>query len=450
ILLTADGIPKLTDFGLAKADSRDHTMTMAGAVLGTLDFMPPEQRQDTALTDHRSDLWSLAATLYQMVTGESPRVIDLDDVPQELRLALSRALKMKPDVRYQTAPEFRDALLGCLRSPATDVATPFADSPVAEVTVESVAGRCPKCQSQNESSRSFCRGCGKSLRVSCVSCSADIPIWENFCGACGGNQKELIATQSAEEKSRAAAMSAPQITNSIGMKFTLIPSGTFEMGERQTHTVTLTQPFYLGIYAVTDEQYSQVMSRNPSRFKGPQNPVESVSWDDAVEFCRKLSVSPTEKTADRVYRLPTEAEWEYACRAGTTTKYSFGGDESQLGEYAWLEDNSMFPKPGGFWSNLLTPSIKHHHPVGGKKPNPWGLYDMHGNVWEWCSDWYGNYPSGTTTDTTGPAQGSFRVFRGGSWSDAAEFCRSAFRSRSKPSRRLSDLGFRVACVPSGQ
>jgi formylglycine-generating enzyme required for sulfatase activity len=152
-----------------------------------------------------------------------------------------------------------------------------------------------------------------------------------------------------------------------------------------------------------------------------------VSWDDAVEFCRKLSALPAEKAAGYVYRLPTEAEWEYACRAGTRTKYSFGDDESELGDYAWHASNS---------GNTT-------HPVGGKKPNPCGLYDMHGNVWEWCQDWHGDYPSGAVTDPTGPSSGSYRVLRGGSWNYFSEDCRSAYRYWYTPDYRGLNLGFRV-------
>ena len=201
------------------------------------------------------------------------------------------------------------------------------------------------------------------------------------------------------------------------MKFKLIPAGTFTMGDGDdAHDVTLTKPFKMGVHEVTQAQYEQVMGVNLSKYKGADNPVENVSWDDAVEFCRKLSELPAEKAAGNVYRLPTEAEWEYACRAGTTTKYSFGDDESKLGDYGWFSENSG-TKP---------------HPVGGKKPNAWGLYDMYGNVWEWCQDLYGDYPSGTVTDRTGAAQGSYRVGRGGGWLDPAEVCRSAFRGRDSP------------------
>jgi formylglycine-generating enzyme required for sulfatase activity len=228
-----------------------------------------------------------------------------------------------------------------------------------------------------------------------------------------------------------------EVTNSIGMKLRLIPAGEFMMGSPGTesgrsdneiqHRVSITKPFYLGVTEVTQEQYQKVMGTNPSQFKGPQNPVEEVSWADAVEFCRKLSAMPAEKTAGHVYRLPTEAEWEYACRSGTTTAYGFGDDASRLGDYGWFEGN---------WDSK-TP------PVGEKKPNGWGLYDMHGNVFEWCQDWYGVYPSGSATDPTGATSGSLRVYRGGSWASLARSCRSAIRSRFSPGYRNNDLGFRV-------
>ncbi|MDB4770771.1 SUMF1/EgtB/PvdO family nonheme iron enzyme [bacterium] len=232
----------------------------------------------------------------------------------------------------------------------------------------------------------------------------------------------------------------PESTNSIGMEFKLIPAGTFTMGDASgdddetPHEVTLAQPFKMGVHEVTQAQYEQVMGVNNSRFIGANNPVERVSWDDAVEFCRRLSDLPAEKAAGNVYRLPTEAEWEYACRAGTTTKYSFGDDESELEQYGWCYANSG----------------ENTHPVGSKQPNAWGLYGMQGNVAEWCQDWYGDYPSGSVTDPTGPVEGSFRVYRGGSWLNTAEGCRSAFRYWNLPSGLAFDLGFRVCLSPSGK
>jgi len=219
----------------------------------------------------------------------------------------------------------------------------------------------------------------------------------------------------------------PDSTNSIGMQFKLVPAGSFTMGsesgeaDETPHQVTLTQPFYLGVYEVTQEQYERVMGENPSKFKGPKNPVEHASWDDAVEFCRKLSALTEEKAAGRVYRLPTEAEWEYACRAGTTTKYSFGDSDSELGDYAWYVGNSD----------------RRTHPVGQKKPNAWGLYDMHGNVFELVR-----------TNPTGPSEGSIRVLvGGGGWNINAGHCLSGNRLRVNPGLRSNSIGFRVAQVP---
>jgi formylglycine-generating enzyme required for sulfatase activity len=233
------------------------------------------------------------------------------------------------------------------------------------------------------------------------------------------------------------------VTNSIGMKLVLIPPGEFLMGspmsesdachaERPWHRVRITNPFYLGVTEVTQEQYERVTGANPSHFKGAQLPVETVSWEDAMEFCRKLSGLSAEWTAGRVYRLPTEGEWEYGCRAGSTTRYYFGEDASMLGDYAWYAGNS-----GG-----------QTHPVGQKKPNGWGLYDMHGNVSEWCSDWYSDYSLTSVSDPTGPASGVVRVDRGGGMRSFARRSRSASRLSFAPSSLA--LGFRVAYSPVDQ
>jgi formylglycine-generating enzyme required for sulfatase activity len=223
------------------------------------------------------------------------------------------------------------------------------------------------------------------------------------------------------------------------MKFVEIPAGTFSMGSANgdsddgpVHEVRISKPYYLGVYEVTNGDGKAVKGFVPSTWKDDNLPIESVTWDEAVAFCEALSALPAERQAGRVYRLPTEAEWEYACRAGTTTAYSFGDDESLLGDFAWFGANA-----GGST-----------HPVGQKKPNGWGLYDMQGNVWEWCSDRYGDYAAAAATDPQGPAQGSSRVLRGGSWHVTARYCRSAIRNGDYPSFRIS-FGFRLALSPSG-
>lgn len=187
ILLTDDGLPKLTDFGLAKAESRDHTMTMSGAILGTLDFMPPEQQQDSSQVDARSDLWSLAATLYQMVTGKSPKIIRFDSLPKSLTALLGQALEENKEDRYQCASELKEALRQSLHR-----------GNEANVVLEQ--GVCPSCGTKNEASRKFCRNtsCAASLHVKCLSCSANSPVWEGVCGECGSIQAALLEQRRAE------------------------------------------------------------------------------------------------------------------------------------------------------------------------------------------------------------------------------------------------------------
>jgi len=224
-------------------------------------------------------------------------------------------------------------------------------------------------------------------------------------------------------------------TNTIGMKFVYIPPGEFRMGgrngldnEKPVHRVRTTRGFYLGMCEVTQGQYEAVVGKNPSHFRGAANPVEAVSWNEAVEFCRKLS----RKTGE-TYRLPTEAEWEYACRAGAVTKYAFGDSDEALDEYAWHSGNS-----GG-----------KTHAVGGRKPNAFGLYDMHGNVREWCADCYDKdyYANSPEEDPSGPATGKSRVLRGGCWDYVPGSCRSGLRSRVRSDFSLNNLGFRLVLLP---
>ncbi len=204
-------------------------------------------------------------------------------------------------------------------------------------------------------------------------------------------------------------------TNSIGMEFVLIPAGAFGMGsatgdrdEKPVHQVTISQPFYLGKYEVTQDQWQKVMGANPSLFQGdPNRPVEQIWWTDVQAFIRKLNA----KEGHSKYRLPTEAEWEYAARAGTSTAYSYGDDASLLPPYAWYKDNARGQT----------------HPVGQLKPTPWSLYDMHGNVWEWVQDWYKRYAPDAVTDPQGPRTGTHRSRRGCGWNNVAKICRTTNR-----------------------
>ncbi|MFM8952318.1 MAG: SUMF1/EgtB/PvdO family nonheme iron enzyme [Planctomycetaceae bacterium] len=806
ILINTAGLPKLTDFGLAKAEANDHGMTMAGAVMGTPDFMPPEQRKDSALVDHRSDLWSLAAAFYQLVTGRSPKIIRFKDVPEALHDVLGRALEEEKDARFQSARELRDALRN-----ATSVAKPRPKRGAApEPPVDLGTGECPQCHTVNDSQRKFCRECAASLRAPCLACDTSIPIWDKVCPECGKKQPDLLAAkretlsrcrdeaellrqqlrfdeaiatakgveipadtrfsdydkwrqafldetgaerstavadrdsklneakkhrsafdyagaihtletipetlrtndvnrlldasrsesneaarlletireriaakelnelaplvqramtlrgdrqdlpkllaQLVEREQRLAARDRQQrewvqatanrawevfrqqgdaraaldiatpierllneeqatqisrmrdaieaekrlgerlaaakadgtittdevvdlsraladcltfmpknprllafrdqligritkvpsdfilrqsdlhsflslldtaalqalpeairgpflakrhlapcpqcgvalkpsrmewhlankcpgansgqarrdytrpataarsvvdppgtVTNSIGMKFVPIPAGEFLMGcpancplgdpkEQFQHRVRITKPFFLGMHQVTQEQYERVVGANPSAFKGKNLPVEHLSWKDADRFCKLLSSLSAEQQDGRCYRLPTEAEWEYACRAGTTTPFNTG--------------NRLTPKQARFCPKELSVPCP-TAPVGSYAPNAWGLFDMHGNVWEWTADWFAAdyFRRSPKDDPQGPPMGTHHTLRGGSASVQAHECTSAVRGEAEaqdgPEKQsmqryayIGDFGVRVVCEPA--
>jgi formylglycine-generating enzyme required for sulfatase activity len=253
------------------------------------------------------------------------------------------------------------------------------------------------------------------------------------------------------------AQPAKEITNSLGTKLVLIPAGEFQMGsaesdteanadERPQHRVRLSKPYYLGKYELTQREWKAVMRTEPWKKRkghayvreGDDYPAVYIFHGDAEEYCRRLSALPAERGAGRVYRLPTEAEWERGCRGGqqALTKYHFGDSEADLGRYAWYTKNA--------WDI----GEKYAHPVGQKLENGYGLHDMHGNVWEWCSDWHAADYYGTSAasgpDPTGPSEGSIRVLRGGGWGNDAAGCRAALRLGIVPSYRGYYSGFRLA------
>ena len=253
---------------------------------------------------------------------------------------------------------------------------------------------------------------------------------------------------------------AVDLGDGVKLELVLIPAGRFRMGSpakekdregnEAQHWVMITRLFYMGKHEVTQEQWEKVMGTDPSNFKGAKNPVDNVSWNHCQDFLKKLNAlvvalphphpSPTGRGSkgEGLFRLPTEAEWEYACRAGTQTRFCAGDADGALADYAWFEANSGITE----------------HPVGEKKPNAWGLHDMHGNVWEWCADWYAYdyYAKNPKDNPTGPAAGEDHVLRGGGWNYNPAYCRSAYRRTvSNPRTSMYDyyFGFRVVAECAG-
>jgi formylglycine-generating enzyme required for sulfatase activity len=273
----------------------------------------------------------------------------------------------------------------------------------------------------------------------------------------GGTNPATLAMDADKSVNAGFALKAKAgdvVTNSIGMKLVYIPAGSFMMGSSRSaaqlareydtnevyfkgefpqHQVRISKGFWMDQTEVTQGQYKTVMNAQPWSLEffvqeSANNPAIYVTWDEVAEFCRKLS-----ELEGKTYRLPTEAEWEYACRAGTTTRFSFGDSDSSLGDYAWFLDNR---------TEL---GQRYVHPVGQKKPNPWGLYDMHGNVTEWCSDWYDRdyYSNSPNVDPQGPSSGTDRSLRGGSLLDSAHSLRCIGRDWNNPDNRHLLVGFRV-------
>jgi formylglycine-generating enzyme required for sulfatase activity len=265
----------------------------------------------------------------------------------------------------------------------------------------------------------------------------------------GVSQKGTMSvTQSELEKSSVVPTQEPpkppktEFTNGIGMRLKRINAGQFVMGavpedlnaseyELPRRSITIKKPFYIGVTEVTQQQYMRIKGENPSEFTGQSFPVHNVSWSDAVSFCEMLTNEPSEIAANRSYRLPTEAEWEYACRAGSETIFCFGNDFNELERYAHYN-----PLPGRL-------NIRGVKQVATKEPNAWGLFDMHGNVFEWCSDYYGQYNPEDIVDPQGPQSGKSRVFRGGQASAEPGYCKSSFRIPGQEHHKSSYLGFRI-------
>jgi formylglycine-generating enzyme required for sulfatase activity len=432
ILIDHHGRALLADFGIAL--SANKTGQFAPSI-GTLAYMSPEQLEGKPL-DPRSDVYSAGVLLCQLLTGKLP--YDARDTNSLRKEIVSGAIRLSGSGEKLT-PELRGICLKCL---AHDPKERYA-------TAKDLANDLRSVQ-PIKSHRTALVISGIAVLVTLLS----VPfVWNSFFKAKEEGQQpvQVAATNPTNKGNDDQDSKRPDpITNSIGMVLIHIPAGEFLMGTPENdpskawdeipHRVRISTPFFMGKYEVTQSQYQKVMGKNPSycaKLPNPeQHPVEQVSWDDAVAFCRALSELPDEKAAGRSYRLPTEAEWEYACRAGTTTAYHFGSDPNDLSKYALFGGHKA-----GVWVTQK---------VGIKLPNAWGLHDMHGNVWEWCSDEYGPYRVETeVVDPQGPDTGVGKVARGGSWDYGAVKCRSAQRYGGEVLTRSFTnfaFGFRVVMV----
>ena len=477
------------------------------SLLGTYEYMSPEQKLGEQ-ADARSDLYAVGLMAFRLLTGR--QVLDYDR-PSEIDAALApewdqfirRAVRSDKEQRFQSADEMAKELKGIQSVLARKVPTPqptaketarapktLPETPAKEVkqppTVEPKSAPAHKRPSPPPVATS---GLDARLLESGGAVGKRKKWWPKVAVVVGvivavtlihaalsprrqvstprpqtiiGKPPEPAKPQyvlythwpfdRAEAKRRqnetAEALGVPtektiDLGNGVKLELVLIPAGEFTMGspaneaqrdddEGPQHKVRITKPFYMGKYELTQEQWERVVGNNPSNFKGTRNPVESVSWNDCQDFIKKLNGLRKDKGT---FSLPTEAEWEYACRAGTATKYGFGDNDRELGDYAWYNSNSGSKT----------------HPVGQKKSNAFGLYDMHGNVWEWCADWYDKdyYDKSPKDDPAGPATGSYRVVRGGSWYSVPYYLRSATRRYSTPDPRSRVIGVRVVLSASG-
>ncbi|MDO4551056.1 MAG: bifunctional serine/threonine-protein kinase/formylglycine-generating enzyme family protein [Planctomycetia bacterium] len=489
---------QLIDFGLAAEIQVSMTLHTTSQVKtsGTMAYMPPEQWRGRT-QDARTDQYALATVAYELYSGHLPfmaantemlRLCVLQDPPDEIKSvpahvnsALQKALAKDRKERFASCTDFVNALSEQAATPVLRTESfpeksledflPEEESHFWELASEyeellkdyAPEGRRPtakmeEMQAQANRIAEFCQqlltqkertrreyvedGMLQTAAPMKTICDEIKRLNELVTKWRPKDFLQFIRTERRLSKDPKPGDRMVKTINGVQFAFRWCPAGSFMMGspedelgrykDEKQHHVTLTKGFWMLETQVTQEMWQSVMGNNPSDFEGDDLPVENVSWHDCQKFCQKL------RNLGLNIQLPTEAQWEYACRAGTTTSLNNGKNITStyeicenLDEVGWYAKNSD-------WTTRA---------VGQKKPNAWGLYDMHGNVWEWCADWYGDYPSGSVTDPTGPRSGSGRVYRGGGWYYYARFCRSAYRGSGTPTDRGDDLGFRPVFVP---
>lgn len=462
LLEEATGRVLIADFGLAHVHGGSH-VTSANVVVGTPSFLAPEICLGKPASP-QSDLYSVGVMLFQMLAGRVPFKAEtasallylhvhesppLDELPPETSPATVRLvanlLAKAPQDRYATAEEAAAEAERCLQNTSSPGTAPPAARPVSPLAL------------------ALAFFAVVALTAVAVAAALSQRNRDALRTEPGRQTAEPVASPSPPPAPRSQkSWTDPQLVNSLEMKFVRIEGGRFTMGselapdvlmakynkehfqivsEFPPHEVTVTTPFYLSTCEVTQAQFEQVMGFNPSEFPedgAPREnlPVDNVSWRGAEEFCQRLSELAAERQAGRSYRLPYEAEWEYAYRAGRTTTDGLPFAADAAARQGWLHDNSQ----------LRT------HAVATLAPNPWGLYDMAGNVAEWCQDRFARdyYEQSPQRDPQGPAVGLHRVVRGAHWGDTAFACRAAYRSSTHSAGSDWHIGFRVVCVPRAQ
>lgn len=486
LLCDEHGNVRVLDLGLARfaadGQSQQTQLTGTGELLGTVDYMAPEQALSTRKADARSDIYSLGCTLAYLLTGQPPfggesvlkrlmahrdtPVPSLCDVRHDVPAAVNRIFQKmvakQPAERYQSMRELLAdlaPLVGSRRPRSRWMRRGVLAAVVASVLIAGVMFSRQRVVDESKISD----GPIKIVQPVSPPSVAIAPF--------DASQAE------AHQAAWAKYLHQPvETTNSIGMKLRLIPPGEFQQGASEQeieefsnlegrslatdgpqHRVRLTGPFYIGVSEVTQAEYQTVIGSNPSMFsptgefaarvagsETTQHPVENVTWFDAIEFCNALSLreklTPCYERIDNDvtivsgtgYRLPTEAEWEFACRAGTESPWSFGDQDAPFEQFAWVAGNGEFRS----------------HPVGQLAPNAFQLHDLHGNLWEWCQDvfdprYYESLTDPITADPTGPPPAGVRCMRGGVWDNSIRLCRSAHRGANQPTAHNASIGFRI-------
>lgn len=468
VLVTLDyGEPlaKVIDFGIAKATGQQLTektlFTQFGQMIGTPGYISPEQAENNSLNiDNRSDVYSLGALLYELLTGTTP--ISAKKLRDKSYLEVQKTIVEgnidPPSVRLNGVDETERS--DFLKGIGLDIRQ---TQRLLERDLDWVVMKCLEKERQlrfpspgelADDLRRYLNGQATNTRPPSFLYRVQTLVrrYRLFTSKAGiRSSNSSFENRSSVDPLLQRLQETKRRISQVEQGMVKIPPGTFRMGsplieidrgeEETEHPVTIGKPFWMGRYPVTQEEYEQIVGNNPSSFKGSHHPVESVTWDEAIQYCAILT--SLARTAGSLpsgyeYRLPTEAQWEYACRAGTTTATAFG--ETLNSNQANFNGNYPYAE------TRKGPYLERTTSVGQYSPNAFGLYDMHGNIWEWCLDYLGPYPTGPAADPKGPPSGDIRVFRGGGWNDIGRRCRSADRNGNFPGLRFDDLGFRVVLV----